>query len=333
MFSLYLLSKKPWLASLYYGVLSGGMRIEHFAVLNGRVAFNGGNSDSLRYLLSRNIHRLEKGMIMRPRRTHFAREYINEAVSTYGKCVTESDAPRKDDQLDWATDVLQKYFDEIEPGNKNIESARDLFLSVRPIARHELPKVPYPRSLLANHSVSYESFYRLCGQRRSVRWYLDKKVDRVLLDKAVEAASLAPSACNRQPFQFRFYDERSLVEKILKTPMGTSGFAENIPTVVVVVGQLRAFHSERDRHLIYIDSALATMSFVLAAETLGLSTCVINWPEIPARENMIRELIDLDSDERIINLISVGWADPEGGVPYSQKKPLDSIRSYNERVR
>ena len=60
--------------------------------------------------------------------------------------------------------------------------------------------------------------------------------------------------------------------------------------IVQVVGNLAAYPLERDRHLIYIDSALASMQLMLAAETLGLSTCPINWPDVDFAEQNIQQL-------------------------------------------
>ncbi|MNC23920.1 Nitroreductase family protein [compost metagenome] len=62
------------------------------------------------------------------------------------------------------------------------------------------------------------------------------------------------------------------------------------------------------------------MQLMLALETLGLSTCPINWPDIEERERMLSDKIGLSYHERPIMLLAVGYADPVGGIPYSQKK-------------
>jgi nitroreductase len=111
--------------------------------------------------------------------------------------------------------------------------------------------------------------------------------------------------------------------------MGTRGYAENIPVFVVIVGDLSAFFSERDRHLIYTDGCLAAMSFVFALETLGLSSCCINWPDIAEREAAMAEFLRLRPHERPIMCVAVGYPDRQGMVPFSQKKSLNQLRRYN----
>jgi len=140
---------------------------------------------------------------------------------------------------------------------------------------------------------------------------------------------LSPSACNRQPFEFRVFDDPGWVRKVANSPYGTSGYADNIPVMIVVVGQLRCYSEERDRHLIYIDGALASMSLLYALEVQGLSSCCINWPDVEERERELAGLMNLDPDERGIMLIAAGYPDPEGMVASSRKKPLDAIRRYN----
>jgi hypothetical protein len=71
------------------------------------------------------------------------------------------------------------------------------------------------------------------------------------------------------------------------------------------------------------------MSFVFALETLGLSSTLINWPDLEPLELKMRKAIGLDLSERVVMLIAVGYDDPTALVPFSQKKELDSIRSYN----
>ena len=51
----------------------------------------------------------------------------------------------------------------------------------------------------------------LAERRRSVRWFADRPVPHDLIDKALEVGLQAPSACNRQPFAFRFFDDPELV--------------------------------------------------------------------------------------------------------------------------
>jgi nitroreductase len=121
-----------------------------------------------------------------------------------------------------------------------------------------------------------------------------------------------------------------MVKIVAGLPFGAEGYAHQIPTVVVVVGKLESYFSPRDRHAIYVDSSLSAMSFIFALETLGLSSSVINWPDFEPLEAKMQKTLGLDVSERVVMLIAVGYADPNGGIPYSQKKSLDVLRTYNK---
>jgi hypothetical protein len=56
---------------------------------------------------------------------------------------------------------------------------------------------------------------------------------------------------------------------------------------------------------------------------------MINWPDFEPLERKMQKLLHLTVDERPIMLMAIGYADSDSMVAYSQKKPLDNIRSYN----
>jgi nitroreductase len=326
-------SRSRWLSSVYYAFFSSGFHREHNSFLSGTIEYEKAlRTPSVGFaLLRRNTHRLEKGLLMRPRRNIFAKDYIEETVDCYAKVVHGIEPQSEQcvcEELYWVHDVLKEFF-AATVRDKVLDKARAVFASTRPLPIRQTQLVPYHRNLKDRPDISIDSFHELSRLRRSVRWFLEKPVERELIDRAVEIAAQAPSACNRQPFQFRIFDDPALVKKVVKMPMGTAGYADNIPVMLVIIGQQRNYFSERDRHLIYIDSSLAAMSMIFALEIQGLSTCCINWPDIESRENAIAELLGLAPDERPVMCMAIGYPDPEGMVAYSQKKPLAQLRTYN----
>jgi len=312
-----LFSRNGFLSSLYYCLISREFDREHRAVLLGRLKFaqlmrGKGENDAF---LRRNVHRLEKGLIMRPRRSTFAEDYIGPTVrcfadATHGGVVTG--------QQRWANDVLTDYFSAVQ-STPRIDLARSQFSSTQ--GKEDVSRcVPYPHSQLPECPVTYDELMVLFRRRRSVRWYQDKPVSNALIEQAVCAATLAPSACNRQPFRFYVSNDAAKAADIAQCAGGTVGFHDNLPCVIAVVGDLGAYPEARDRHVIYIDGSLATMQLMLAFESLGLSTCPINWPDIEVAERRLAKKLGLSYHERTVMLLAVGYADPTGGIPYSDKK-------------
>lgn len=312
-------SRNGFSASLYYALFSREFRRENRAVLLGRLEYwrSQGRMGESSFLLRRNVHRLEKGLIARPRRAVFGQAYIGETVECYARALT---APEWSiDERRWATDVLDSYFDTVET-DPAVQVARERFRSLVPVSGGGARSIPYTRGSPPPLDLGYEQLVQLFRQRRSVRCYQPTPVPTELLRKAVNAATLAPSACNRQPYQFVVVNDPARAPEVARCAMGTTTFADNVPCVLAVVGDLSAYPLERDRHVIYIDAALAAMSFMLALETLGLSSCPVNWPDIEDRERELARLLGLEFHQRAVLLITVGYADPDGGIAFSQKK-------------
>ena len=306
------------LSSFYYCFFSRQFSREHQAVLKGRLAYKQSLNliSASSVLLRRNIHRLEKGLIMQPRRSLFATAYIDETVNCYLKCSKEPQFCK--DELKWATDVLTEYFAVITPNGK-ISELKSLFEEHNKHDQREYLFIPYEQNTRSGVVINDTQLEQLFLQRRSVRWYENKHVELELIERAVTLASLAPSACNRQPFEFFLLRGDDAVN-IANLAMGTAGFSENIPALFVVIGDLAAYPAERDKHVIYIDASLAAMQLMLALETLGLSSCPINWPDIEFREKLIAKKLKLKLNQRPVMLMSMGYAAQSCKIPYSQKK-------------
>lgn len=321
---------------LYYAFWNPKFKREQQAVLAGRVRFEVEQRSPLgtSAILRRNIHRIEKGLIMRPRRDIFAVDYIGETMDCFVKALSsESECSLCDQEYTWARDVLTHYFD-ITGSHPCINEQRHRFRRVssdRVTAhypdRNDMCR-PYVRAEDFD-AVTYIDFFALTKRRRSVRWFKPDRVPRELIQQAVAAAAQSPSACNRQPFEFRVFDDPKMVSKVAPLPAGTTGFHHNFPVVAVVVGHMSSYYDERDRHLIYIDGGLAAMGFVYALETLGLSSCCINWPDIEERERDAAAVLGLSIDQRPIMFLAVGYPDATGMVPYSEKKPLSQLCRFN----
>jgi len=331
---LYLVANSGFLCSVYYALCSGSFRREHRGVVCGRLKYmkQARNPSGCQYLLRRNIHLLEKGLLMQPRRDVFALDYIQETVTYYGRALQPGKtAPERvcRSELQWSGDVLTKYFEVAGP-HPVIDEVRGRFRALQASMPERTPTaVPRERGLAASPPVRYEELLELARRRRSVRWFLQKPVPREMIDRAVAVAALSPSACNLQPFEFRVFDDAELIEKLASIPAGTVGFGRNFPAIVVLVGKLHAWPSEPDRHLIYLDASLAAMAFLLALETQGIGSCCLNWPDSEPQECRMTKLLGLEPDERVIMLIALGHPDPKGLVTYSQKKPLAELRSFN----
>lgn len=321
--------KSRFFSSFFYTFISGQFRREHQAVLSGRLAYLKSLEDinHSSALLRRNVHRLEKGLIMEPRRATFAEAYIAETVEIFARCVEQQAFSQQ--ELTWAYHVLTEYFSVVTE-TAVISQAHQVFLasiddskdkvSLSSVDNNDTLAKPYASDERPISSVNDQDLFALFKQRRSVRWFEDKPVQLNTIEKALDMALQAPSACNRQPFEFYTCIDPKVAAEIAGIPTGTNGFSQNVQALIVIMGDLSAYPFERDRHVIYIDSGLVAMQLMLAFESLGLSTCPINWPDIESYEKLLAERLDLPKYKRPIMMMAVGYAKATGGIPFSQKK-------------
>jgi len=177
------------------------------------------------------------------------------------------------------------------------------------------------------------NFTALVNKRQSTRKYADRQVDRELIDKCLDAARLAPSARNSQPWSFIVIDDpksiASVSQKAFSGIYKSTQFAGKAPVLIVVVTE-KADYVTRLGNLIrnikysLIDIGIACEHLVLQAEELGLGTCWLGW--FSARG--VRKALKLSRSTRIDILISLGYPlDPEYRRE-RKRRTLDEIRHY-----
>lgn len=314
--------------SLFF-VLNGAFNDEKRAVLAGNNEhFSGEQSRNHRMFLRRSVHRIEKGLISKPRRSSFAADYIGRTVFTYANLVKAADVDAGEAQ--WARDVLSRYFG-ATAGSKDarISEARQVWNAsqhARTVVEKNLS--PFPYSPLPPNAELFDAISRTANHRRSVRWFEDKAVPRELVEQAAAVGLTAPSACNRQSYRIELLEDDALRRAVAAIPMGTAGFSDQIPLLGVLIGQHRGYEHHRDRHAIYVDGGLFSTGFILALESLGLSTCCINWPEIPSLNAKMSRALGLRNDERVIMLIAIGYGIAGQEVPRSQKRDMRGLLTW-----
>lgn len=320
----------PFRSTLYYLLFSDEFDNVHFRLLNGKFHFlNNPNSLGLYSKTRRNIHRLEKG-IAANRLRHvdtFAADYIEETIddfSTLAKNGIDTNFYK------WGNDVLTTYFS-IVANTEAITALKEKFQSIARSMDVQCDtttvSVPYAFDKLPPLALSYDQLTALLHRRHSVRWYNEKMVSDEIIQKAVSAALTSPSACNRQAFTV-YCLKGDKLDEVKKLKLGFEIFAEHIHTFLFIVGDLSAYIEERDKHLIYVDGGLFAMSLMLTFETMGVSTCPINFPDMAWLDAEMDRILGLNPYQKGVMLLSIGYADANSPVPFSAKKQVDEVLKF-----
>ncbi|MBU4342679.1 MAG: nitroreductase family protein [Candidatus Omnitrophica bacterium] len=177
-------------------------------------------------------------------------------------------------------------------------------------------------------------FCKLVKKRKSTRKYSLKPVPREIIEKCLEAARLAPSACNSQPWSFIVVDDKDLKDKVAEAafsaPYTLNTFAKKAPVLIVAVTERTKYITRvagffRGIHFALVDVAIACEHLILQAEEEGVGTCWLGW----FNESKVKKILRIPKRKKIDIIISMGY--PEKEETREQiRKPLAKIRRYNK---
>jgi nitroreductase len=147
-------------------------------------------------------------------------------------------------------------------------------------------------------------------KRRSVRSFLATPVPREDLEKIVDAARLAATGSNRQPWDFIVVTNRATIDQF--KPAG--GWITQAPVVIaVVLDPATRWWVE--------DGAAAIENMLLASTALGYGSCWVEGDALP-REAQFKELLGVPENKRLMALIPIGV--PQAW-PTREKKTLEQV--------
>ena len=164
------------------------------------------------------------------------------------------------------------------------------------------------------------NFMEIARARQSCRAYDEERpVEAEKLAAMLEAAQLAPSACNGQPYHFTVCRGETAREVARATMgLGMNKFATQAPVLIVVsekpyVKSAAMGAKVKGNDYRSMDIGIAVAYLTAEATAQGLSTCILGWLD----DDRIRTLCDLDQPVRLV--ITVGYAKDEILRPKKRK--------------
>ncbi len=178
-------------------------------------------------------------------------------------------------------------------------------------------------------------FLELCKKRYSLRKYSNKVVPEDVLERIIEAARLAPSACNSQPWHFVVVRDSTkkamLCEEAFSGIYSMNKFAKEAPVIIVVITEKMKFAAAlggmlRGTQYSLIDIGIACEHLILQAAQEGVGSCMLGWFD----ENAVKKILGLPKNVKIDLLISLGYPPEDYIRPNTSaiRKTKEEIRTY-----
>jgi len=177
-----------------------------------------------------------------------------------------------------------------------------------------------------------EEFFDLINKRQSCRKYLDKSVEKEKLIKCIEAARIAPSACNSQPWHFIVVNNKELSSKVAMCVQDKvmNKFTSECKSFIIIVeesGNLtsRAGALMKQQDYRSVDLGIATEHLCLSATEQNLGTCILGW----FNEKELKKLLNINKLKRIRLVVAIGY--PENNETRKKiRKDIDEILTFIE---
>ena len=181
---------------------------------------------------------------------------------------------------------------------------------------------------------SGSSVREVIARRVSCRAYKTNPVSEAQVREILEAARLAPSACNQQPWRFGVVRDAAARKRIVEEgflPGFGMSWALDAP-VHVVLGMELSFFAHRVGASVsgvdypWVDLGIAGEHLVLAATELGLGTCWIGW----IKPKVLTEIVGWGKSVQVVAVITLGWpVEAElGRPPAGRRKPLEELTRW-----
>lgn len=169
-----------------------------------------------------------------------------------------------------------------------------------------------------------DAYYALIENRRSTRLYKELPVPPEVVRRVVEAATRAPTACNRQLWHFVVITDPAVKERVSRMgDAGSQSYLYDAPVLIAVFYDT-SMESHNPCYTPYITTGMAVYAMLLAAEAEGLGAIYLGGIMDPAG---VARSVGAPSPLRNLGIVCLGYRDDDPPAP--NIRDLDDVLSYN----
>jgi nitroreductase len=158
-----------------------------------------------------------------------------------------------------------------------------------------------------------EEFLTFIKSRRSIRSFQEKLIPDKEIEMILESGRWAPSASNRQPWEFLVIKNRDMIEKVAKLSV-YGKFIKEASVLIAIIGKTKI-----SPKWYIIDTSLVSINMMLMAWALGIGTCWIGTLD----RDKAKEILKLEIDDYLLTVLPFGYI--KGEIPTRDRKPLKKI--------
>ena len=157
-------------------------------------------------------------------------------------------------------------------------------------------------------------------KRYSVRHYKDQPVEEGKLAEVLEAARLAPSGSNLQPWKLVVVRDRATIRSMVHA-IGGQQFVEQAPVLVVACKNGEGYNIGHRYDGAVVDITIALDHVTLQTASMGLGTCWLGNYD----GNEVRALLGIPSENPVVAILALGYPDESHLRRPGVRKTLDEL--------
>jgi nitroreductase/SAM-dependent methyltransferase len=166
-------------------------------------------------------------------------------------------------------------------------------------------------------------YYRLAEGRRSTRLFRDEPVDPEAIKRILRAATLAPTSCNRQLWDFVVVTDKEVKERVLRLSHAEQSYLHDAPVLLAVFYDT-TLESRNPCFTPYITAGMAIYALLLAAEAEGLGAIYLGGIRRPKG---VAEALGAPPHATNLGLVCLGQR--ADNPPAPPRREVDDITGYD----
>ena len=288
---------------------------------SGRVRTKG----QLQGYMIRYTHAVRAGMSYQPYQAGFGQSYMSEFVRIVDKYISQFGV---DIYVVVAVKVLKKYVElniVADVRDSQMEDRITKVVARIPEETLNAGACRYHKDECAGKTLQNPDFGVLMTQRSSCRQYLHETIPLEKIRFALSQASLAPSACNRQPWRTYIVDYPKKKEALLDLQNNNTAWRYDADKLMVISVDEQLYCAGTERNAPFVDGGIFAMAVVLSLQANGIDSCILNTNLNRRNELGFRRLLGVPENEVLILMIAVGVGDPARLPVASMRRPLEEI--------
>lgn len=279
-------------------------------------------------LITARQHVVEKGLTMPETRLGFGRDNIVEMVKLCERYSEKFDVNHE--QYRSAIAVLKEY---IKYHSSHSYKLEEEFLDQILYLTNKFPDILPSVQGLTTSDIFFkdteEPFVKFAKSRHTVRNYSSEDVPIELVEKVVDLAKTAPSACNRQPVRVHVCCGK-IKDAVMKAHKGNRGFGDRANKVLVITSDLSSYMNIKERNCSYVDGGIFVMNLLYALHYYHIGACTLNWSTTIEEDNNLREILNLPKQEEVVCLICIGMLPEALSIAKSERIKTERILKVHE---